>query len=140
VENRIANARDSGARIRFLILAVLLFGGEVLIATRFAHSGFVRSSLGDVLVVILVFCLLQAVRTFERVRAAVGVFVFAGAVELSQYFHLARWLGLPRGSVLRIALGDTFQWGDLLCYLVGCVIAVALDVAVRRSGAGQPEG
>jgi hypothetical protein len=125
-------------RAWYLVLALLLFGVEVLIATRFARSGFVRGSMGDVLVVVPVFCLVQAVHVFERVRAAAGVFLFASLVEFSQALHLARWLGLRPGSVLRIVLGDTFQWGDLLCYLAGCTLAVGLDLVITRTAHGRP--
>jgi len=117
-------------RATYLLIAVFILGVEVLIATRLGHLRFVRASLGDVLVVALLYCLALAVRELDRVRLGAGVFCFACAVEASQYFHLVRVLGLRPGSVAYLALGDTFQWGDVLCYLVGCVLAVAVDTLV----------
>jgi hypothetical protein len=119
-----------------LCLALLLLGMEVIIATGLRRLHFVRGSLGDVLVVMLVYCTALAVRDFERVRLAIGVFLFACAIEASQYFHLASRLRLRPGSVLAIALGNSFAWGDILCYLMGCALILAADMLVRRRRPG----
>lgn len=116
----------------YLSLAILIFAVEVLIATRLRHMPFVRGSLGDVLVVVLIYCAALAVRDFPRIRLALGVFLFACAVEGAQYFQLARALGLRQGSVLWIVLGATFQWSDILCYLVGCAAALSVDSLIRK--------
>ncbi len=91
---------------------------------------FVRGSLGDVLVVMLIYCAALSLRGFRRVRLAGGVFLFACAIEGAQYFHLGNVLGLRPGGVLWIALGATFQWADILCYLVGCAIVLSLDLLI----------
>jgi hypothetical protein len=115
----------------YLACAVALFLVEVLIATKLRHLGFVRASLGDVLVTMLLYCAALAVRDFDRVRLSLAVFAFACLVELSQYWHLAEALGLKPGSVLRIMLGDSFSWGDIVCYLSGCLLALAVDRGFR---------
>lgn len=115
----------------YLLGAVALFLIEVLIATKLAHWGFVRSSLGDVLVTMLLYCAVLAVRDFERLRLALAIFVFACLIEAAQYLHLAQALGLAPGSALRIMLGDSFSWADIACYFAGCVVALAIDRAAR---------
>lgn len=110
--------------------AVALFAIEVLIATKLKHLSFVRSSLGDVLVTMLLYCLALGVRDFERRRLSVAIFVLACLVEAAQYLHLAQALGLAPGSVLRVMLGDSFSWADIACYFVGCVAAWAIDRAL----------
>jgi hypothetical protein len=129
-------------RALYLFLALLIFVVEVLIATRFRGASFVRGSLGDVLVVILIYFAALSLREFRRVRLALAVFLFACAIEGAQYFHLARALGLRKGGVLWIALGATFQWADILCYFVGCAIVLSLDLLITKrraspSGAGS---
>ena len=119
--------RPMRGRRRYALLSLLLFATEVLIATQLAHVPFVRGSLGDVLVVGLLYCLVLSLRDVDRPRLAAAVFLFACAVELTQYFELARLLGLRPGSVGWIVLGSTFQWTDILCYFVGCVAALVLD-------------
>lgn len=120
------------SRATYLVLALALFATEVVIATALQHWPFVRGSLGDVLVTSLVYCTALAIRDFERLRLGVGVFLFACLVESAQYFHVAAALGLAKGSALRIAIGDSFQWGDIVCYFVGCVVTFVIDTAVWR--------
>ncbi|MBN1609711.1 MAG: DUF2809 domain-containing protein [Polyangiaceae bacterium] len=114
-------------RRRYALLALFLFAMEVLIAMRLAHVPFVRGSLGDVLVVVLLYCLVLCIRDVDRLRLAAAVFLFACAVELAQYFELARLLRLRPGSVASIVLGSAFEWTDILCYFVGCVGVLVLD-------------
>lgn len=111
----------------YLLCAVALFLIEVLIATRLSHWGFVRSSLGDVLVTMLLYCAALAVRDFERKRLSLAIFVLACLIEGGQYLHLAAALGLKPGSVLRVVIGDSFSWSDIVCYFAGCVLALAVD-------------
>jgi hypothetical protein len=113
----------------YWLCALGLFLVEVLIATKLAHLGFVRSSLGDVLVTMLLYCLALGVRDFDRLRLALAVFAFACGIEAAQYLELAQALGLERGSVLRVMIGDSFSWADIACYLAGCVVAFAVDHA-----------
>ncbi len=115
----------------YLVAALALLAVEVLIATKLSHWGFVRSSLGDVLVTMLLYCAALAVRDFERVRLALATFGFACLIEVAQYLGLAAALGLRPGSTLRIVLGDSFSWGDIACYLAGCLLALAIDAAAR---------
>jgi hypothetical protein len=116
----------------YLSCAIALFAIEVLIATKLSHLGFVRSSLGDVLVTMLLYCAALAIRDFERVRLAAAVFAFSCLVEAAQYFQLAPALGLAPGSVLRVMIGDSFSLADVACYLAGCAVALAADRAALR--------
>lgn len=111
----------------YALCAVALFLIEVLIATKLSHWSFVRSSLGDVLVTMLLYCAALAVRDFERRRLALAVFGFACLIEVAQFLHLAPALGLKPGSVLRIMIGDSFSWADIACYFAGCALALVLD-------------
>lgn len=119
----------------YLLGAVALFVIEVVIATKLSHWGFVRSSLGDVLVTMLLYCAALAVRDFERVRLALAIFGFACVIEAAQYLHLAQALGLEPRSALRVVLGDSFSWADVVCYFAGCLLALALDRGAASSSA-----
>lgn len=122
-------------RLRYGIIALVLFIVELIIATKVPHASFIRSSLGDVLVVIFLYALALSLRDFERHRLAVGVFAFACFIELCQYFRLAQALGLRPNGVLWVVIGSTATWGDIACYFVGAVAALVADVVVMRSRA-----
>lgn len=114
-----------------LLLSLGILVIEILIATRFAHMVFVRSYLGDFLVVILIYFLVQAFVDVPALKLAGGVFVFSCVVEIVQLLHPADLLGLAPGSIFFILLGNRFSWMDLLMYLGGCVAAYILDRAFR---------
>lgn len=119
--------------LRFLALCIVLVLVEIAIA-KYVHGGFIRSFVGDVLVVGVVFSLLKTFVQAASVKLAAGALAFCVVIEALQYVHLADWLGLKRGSVLHIALGATFDWLDLLAYAIGFVlILAAIRFQKRRS-------
>ena len=132
VEGRVS---PMNLRIKYLLIAVLVFVCEVLIATKLSGFKFVRENFGDFLVVILLYFAVKTIRNFPALSLAISIFVFACAVEISQYFHLADALGLRRGSVLSIALGNNFSFYDILMYLVGSIAAYTIDVLFFRKRA-----
>ena len=109
------------------LLAVLWLALEVAIATVFSRWGWVRGSLGDLLVVLLVYHAVKAFADVPPLPLALAAVLLAYVVEGLQYLHAADWLGLPRGSVWRTVLGTHFSWGDMLMYTLGGLLAYALD-------------
>lgn len=108
--------------------ALLLFLVEVFIAVAVPGSEypFIRYSIGDFLVVILLYCLVKGFWEVDAVRLALGVFAFAVAVEVAQYFHLVDVLGIEN-QVIRIIIGTSFSVEDLFMYAAGCLTAYLLD-------------
>ena len=128
-------------RAGYLAAAAALFVVEFLVATAFAHVRFVRGSLGDFLVVPFLYFLIQSFRRCEPAYLASGTFLFACAVEVSQYYHLASRLRLRPGSLAYTLLGDTFSFSDMLMDLLGAVAAYSLDrwsLSRRRPAPARP--
>jgi hypothetical protein len=119
-------------RLRYGIIALLVFLVELLIAMKVPHASFVRGSLGDILVVVLIYALALSIRDFDRPRLAATVFLFACFIELCQYFRLAQTLGLRPNGVLWIVIGSTATWEDIGCYLVGAAVALIGDLVALR--------
>jgi hypothetical protein len=126
-----------GMRWRFDLLslawAVALFLVLVLLATVGARWGWLRSFFGDVLAVMWVYVVFKtfvAARVLPLALAALGVGL---AVELGQFLASAWQLHIPNRA-LRIVLGSTADWWDVLAYAIGfgAVLAIeALRSAVR---------
>ena len=114
-------------KTKHLIIAVLIFIIEVLIATVFSYLRFIRSFIGDFLVVILLYHLIKVFREVSPLILAISVFIFSCVIEVLQYFHIGDLLGLPRGSILSIILGTNFSWTDILMYFLGCLTSYCLD-------------
>lgn len=102
-----------------IFLAAL--GVEILIAL-FVHDNFIRPYVGDVLAVICVYFLLRII--FLKTRyLSIPVTLFAFCVELIQITNLSELLPRP----LDIIVGGTFDFIDLLCYLIGGGICFFID-------------
>ena len=106
-------------RLWFILGFATVVGFEILIG-RCVRDAFIRPYLGDVLAVVAVYLLARSIWPRGHRFLATGVFLFAAAVECMQGLG---WSDLPvvRDSrLLRIVLGSTFDWKDILCYAVGC--------------------
>ena len=108
---------------KYALWALALLGIEFLIATVFSRIGFIRGYIGDVLVVILLYCLVLSVIKVRNKSKLIGaIFLSAVLVEVLQYFGVATYLGFTKGSLGYIILGNHFSWGDILSYAIGCHI------------------
>ena len=103
-----------------VIFFILLFV-EVLIAL-FVHDHFVRPYIGDALVVIVLYFFVRIFVPAGCPFLPLAIFAFASLVEALQYFRLVELLGVQDNVFLRVLIGSTFDWKDILCYGAGCVL------------------
>ena len=113
---------------RHALLSLLIFSIELLIGTQL-DDAFIRPFVGDLLVVVLIYCLLRTLLEIPCYPLAIGVLVFAISVETGQYFHLAELLGVGHIRLARIIIGSTFDPKDLLAYLLGTMLIMASHAA-----------
>ena len=118
------------ARLIYAAVFCVLFALEVCIGL-FAHDGFVRPYIGDVLVTILICCLCRTVVPNAVPALPIYVFAFAALVEVAQYFDIVKLLGLENHSFISTIVGRTFSSIDLLCYGVGCIIFWSIEKTVK---------
>lgn len=112
-------------QVKYFIAFLLLFLIEFFIAKYFTDT-IVRPFIGDVLVVILIYCFLNTFINFDRKKIAFGVMIFACVIEVLQAFHFVNLLGLGQNSIASIVLGSTFDWKDIMAYVIGFVICLKL--------------
>ena len=110
----------------YALLSFLLFAVEVSIAL-FVHDRFIRPYVGDFLVVILLYCFVRSFFKTPVITTGVVVLLFAYAVEVTQYFDLAKRLGVQSNTVLRTLIGSSFEWSDMLAYTLGALAVVLIE-------------
>ena len=115
---------------RYLMLTVLLFIIELIIGI-YVHDKIIRPYIGDLLVVILLYCLLKSFIEIPLIPAAIGVLIFAYIVEISQYFDIVDRIGLGSYKLARIIIGTSFSWTDMLCYTIGIGIVIITEKLIR---------
>ena len=119
-------------KIKYLCAFIAVFIIEAIIAV-FIHDNFIRPYLGDVLVVVLIYCFIKTFVGNETKLLPLYIFIFAVLVELGQYFDLATLLGLSDYKIARVIIGSTFDMKDIACYLVGCVGLFLFEMIKRRA-------
>ena len=117
----IQTKQSASTRLAFLAAAVLILAAEIYIAIC-VKGGFVRHYAGDVLAAILLYALARAAFGVPPLNLPLKIFAFAAALELSQYFGAVQILGIEN-KILKVMIGGTFDFADLLCYAAGCVLA-----------------
>lgn len=116
--------------LKYLLIAIVLFFIEVLIATELKDFFFIRAYLGDVIVVMLIYFFVLAFVSVNKTKLILGIFIFSCLVEFAQYFHFAEILGFRDNKIMMIVLGNSFSWIDILCYGAGCVLLYLFEVKI----------
>lgn len=112
-------------------VTILLFVIEVVIAV-FVHDNFVRPYLGDVLVVILIYCFIKSFLKLPILPAVLFVLAFSFTIEFLQYLNIVKILHLENSKIARTVLGTSFSWIDLLTYLIGLIIVIVVEKYVLK--------
>jgi hypothetical protein len=110
----------------YLLLTLLLFSIEIGIAL-FVHDSFIRPYIGDVLVVILMYCFVKSFLKVSVSKVAIAVLLFAFGIEILQYLAIVEKLGLQNNRLARTVIGTSFSWEDILAYLAGIVIVIVFE-------------
>jgi hypothetical protein len=118
-------------RKQYLAITILLFLTEVLIAL-FVNNKFIRSYVGDFLVVILIYSFIRSFFRLQVLPTTLGVLLFSFVIETLQYFNFVKLLGLEKILWIRIILGNSFSWFDLLAYFLGVLLILLLEDLMKK--------
>lgn len=115
----------------YFILMLLLFCIEVWIGI-YVHDRIIRPYIGDLLVVILIYCFVKSFLNTSIMPTAIGVLIFSFCIEILQYFHIVRLLGLDDSSIARIIIGTSFAWMDIWAYSLGIILVLIIEKILAR--------
>lgn len=107
-----------------IFLAILIV--EIIIAL-FVKNPMIRGSVGDILVVILIYCFIQTFFNFDKAKTIIGVGIFAILLEIAQGFNLVEKLGLQDNKFASTVVGTTFDMNDIWAYIAGCALVYMLE-------------
>ena len=120
-------------RLIYGLASLILLGIEILIGL-YAH-GWVRSYLGDVLVVILLYTLYRTISPDRPTKWFVlptVILIFSFAVEFLQLWGFCDRFGITN-KLLRIIIGTGFSYIDLISYAVGIIPCYIFEKSAKRS-------
>jgi hypothetical protein len=110
----------------YLIATIILFIIELFIGF-YVHDKFIRPFIGDLLVVILLYCFVKSILNITTTKAAIYVLLFAYFVEIMQGLKFVELIGLSNYKIARILIGTTFSWIDIICYTIGIAIVIIVE-------------
>lgn len=114
-------------KFSYFVITVVLFLLELYIGF-FINDQLIRPYIGDFLVVILIYFFLKTFINLPVWTAAIIVLLFSYLVEISQYFKLVNKLGLQDLKLVRIMMGTTFSWTDILAYTTGIAFLLFIEL------------
>ncbi len=122
-------------------IAVVICCGLGSRSELLALPSFLAKYAGDALWALMIFLGFGLLLPTRRIVAAAGLAAaVCGTIECSQLYH-APWIDAIRRTWFgRMALGDTFGWGDLVAYLVGIAFGAAAEWAIGHCLRGQSGG
>lgn len=53
-------------------------------------------------------------------------------VETLQYFNFIEFVGLEKSNIARIVMGTSFEWIDIVAYIVGIVIIITIEKLITK--------
>lgn len=120
--------------IRRYSIAFFIFMMIEIGIALFIHDQWIRPYVGDVLVVVVIYCAVRIVVPKKIAILPMVIFGFACIVEVSQYFNLANHIQFLNHSIMRIIVGSTFDWKDIICYAIGSLVLLGYEYYIRKSG------
>lgn len=118
-------------RIKYLITFTILLCIEILIAIC-VHDTFIRLYVGDVLVVVVLYCIVRVIIPDKYRLMPFWIFVFAAFIECLQYLKWVERFGIENNAFLRILMGATFDWKDIVCYGIGCILLGIYEWVIQK--------
>ena len=117
--------------LKYFVLTISLFIIELIIAL-YVHDNFVRPYLGDVLVVILIYCFIKSFFKLKVLIASTFVLLFAFTIEFLQYLNIVEKLELQNSKIARTVIGTSFSWADIISYVAGILIVILIEYLLRK--------
>lgn len=116
----------------YFLWFLILFIVEVCIAF-FIKEGFIRHTFGDVLVVIMLYCLIKSFVKAKPIYIAITVLIVSFGIEFLQLTHILQWLHIENNKTLKSILGNTFDINDFLAYLFGLIVVLLIEYKYSKA-------
>lgn len=115
----------------YALITLLLFLTEVCIAI-YLKTGFIRHTVGDFLVVILMYSFFKIFIEDNHFKIAISVLAFAFVIEFLQLTNYLKLFNLQDNYFAKLILGSSFHASDLVAYTLGIITVIALEYKIYK--------
>ena len=105
---------------KYLLFSVSLLLIEICIAL-FVNDQFIRPIFGDYLATILLFCTMASCLNYSKNKLIIAALLISYLIEALQYLNILKILHLENNTILKIIIGHSFSWTDILAYTMGAI-------------------
>ncbi|MUT67415.1 DUF2809 domain-containing protein [Paenibacillus sp. NEAU-GSW1] len=111
---------------KYMISFILLFLAELVIAL-FLHDSFIRPYIGDMLVVVLMYCFIKSIFSVHTKLLPFYIFVFSINIEICQWYEFVKLIHMETNVFIKTLFGSVFDIKDIYSYFAGCLILYILQ-------------
>ncbi|TBN05607.1 DUF2809 domain-containing protein [Hyunsoonleella flava] len=115
----------------YALITLLLFLTEALIAI-YLKTGFIRHTVGDFLVAILMYSFFKIFIEDNHFKIAISVLAFAFVIEFLQLTNYLKLFNLQDNYLAKLILGSSFHISDLVAYTLGIITVVGLEYKIYK--------
>ena len=116
--------------LKYFLIFLLLFFSEIIIAKY--TTGFIRHTIGDYLVVILLYSLIKSFIKLSNLKTGIIVWIIAYMVEFLQLTNLQNFYPDKYVHALKLVLGTSFSIGDLVAYTLGIITTLLIEYKPKK--------
>lgn len=109
----------------YLLLSLSLLIIEISIAI-FAKDQFIRPIFGDYLATIFLFCIMASVLNYPKNMLILVALLVSYLIEMLQFLNILQLMNLEKNKFLKIIIGNSFSWLDILAYTMGAITVLFL--------------
>lgn len=89
---------------------------------------------GDILWALMIFLIIAFIFNKKSTIFTISwEIIFSYSIEISQLYH-EPWIDAMRNTTLGgLILGFGFLWSDLVCYTIGILIGIVIDIIINKT-------
>ena len=121
-------------RLLYLILTIIVMVLGLLSRKISGLPKIIELYSGDILWALMVFLLFAFLFNKKSTIFIISwAIIFSYSIEISQLYH-APWIDSIRNTTLGgLILGFGFLWSDLVCYTIGIIIGIIIDIIINKT-------
>ena len=121
-------------RLLYLILTIIVMVLGLLSRKISGLPKIIELYSGDILWALMVFLLFAFLFNKKSTIFIISwAIICSYSIEISQLYH-ASWIDAIRNTVLGgLILGFGFLWSDLVCYTIGIIIGIIIDIMINKT-------
>ena len=122
------------SRLLYLILTIIVMILGLLSRKISGLPKIIELYSGDILWALMVFLLFAFLFNKKSTIFIISwAIICSYSIEISQLYH-APWIDAIRNTVLGgLILGFGFLWSDLVCYTIGIIIGIIIDIMINKT-------